>query len=108
MTDPSMKKVTLKSSKSRPARNPRRRSVLKERKSPGCKVVEFPDMKGRKLEKVEIYTFGVRHSIVIEFQDKTALDLAIEPGFTLRAVQEDRQPGNPKIIRRWAPVYSEP
>jgi len=90
------------------AATPRKRPVsLKERKFPGRRIVEFPNMKGRKLEKVEIYTSGGHHSIVIGFADKTALDLAIEPGFTLRAVQRDRQPGGLKIIRRWPAIFSE-
>ena len=65
-------------------------------------------MKGRRLEKVTIYTSGEHHSIVIQFQDNTALDLEIEPGFTLRAAQEDRHPDRDlKILRRWPAIFSE-
>ncbi len=84
-----------------------RATTLKERKFSGRRIVEFPNMKGRKLEKVEIYTSGERYSIVIAFQDRTFLNLAIEPGFTLHAVQEDRQPGDMKVLRRWPAIYSE-
>lgn len=105
-----MKKTASTTRKPQPSpETPRKRlGPLKERKLPGRRIVEVPDLKGRRLEKVVIYTSGEHHSIVIEFQDHTALDLEIDPGFTLRAAHEDRHPDHDlKILRRWPAIFSE-
>src|SRR2546421_12120479 len=56
--------------------------ALVERKLPHRKFVEFTEMQGRTVEKIELFTSGEYHSVSINFQDKTALHLRIDPCFT--------------------------
>ena len=42
------------------------------------------------------------------FQDKTALHLRIDPGFTLNADFADTKSGNVNLIREWPPIPSSP
>jgi len=102
-----MKKAASRKPQSSPEKPRKLLGPLKERKFPGRRIVEVPDLKGRRLEKVVIYTSGEHHSIVIEFQDQTAVIVEIVPGFTLRAVQKDRQLDGLKILRRWPAIFSE-
>jgi hypothetical protein len=79
---------------------------LIEKKFPGRKFVEFPEMKGRTVEKIEVFTTPEYHSITIAFQDKTLLNLAVEPGFTLRGSLQSIRTGNARVLRRWPPILS--
>ena len=63
-------------------------------------------MKGRTVEKIELFTTGEYHSISIDFQDKTALYLRIDPCFILNADFADIKTGNIDIIREWPPIHS--
>src|SRR5690348_10663397 len=54
---------------------------LIERSLPHRKFVEFTEMKGRTVEKIELFTTGEYHSLSIDFQDKTVLNLRIDPCF---------------------------
>ncbi len=64
---------------------PKSRFALIERRSSGGRALEFPQMKGRTVEKVELFTSADDHSISIRFQDKTLLNFRFELGFTLSA-----------------------
>jgi len=44
---------------------------LIERKLPFRKFIEFPEMKGRTLDKVKLSTTSDYHSLTLDFQDKT-------------------------------------
>ena len=79
---------------------------LIERHLPHRKFVEFTEMRGRTVEKIEFYTVGEYHSISIDFQDKTALHLRIDPCFILNADFADIKTGNIDIIREWPPIHS--
>ena len=63
-------------------------------------------MKGRTVEKIEMFTTTEYHSITVAFQDKTALNLAVEPGFTLLATLESLKAGNVRMIKRWPAIRS--
>jgi len=55
-------------------KRPKLRSLqLKQRKSLHSRLVEFPSVKGRTVEKIEFLTMADSHSITIRFQDKLAL-----------------------------------
>jgi hypothetical protein len=64
-------------------------------------------MKGRTVEKIELYTTPQYHSITVHFQDKTALALVIEPGFLLKADFDDWKTGDARKIRSWRAIASE-
>src|SRR5215813_14629367 len=61
------------------------RLVLNEKNLPGRRFVEFPLARGKTTEKVELFTTGEYHSITIDFQDHTSLNLTIEPTYILNA-----------------------
>ncbi len=99
------KKTTSKKTKSRKPKTSRVPFSLVERKFEGRKFVEFPQMKGKTLDKVELFTTPEYHSISLDFQDKTALALRIEPCFALQATYSDRT-GDEEILEEWLPVHS--
>src|SRR5947208_7324317 len=82
--------------------------ALIKRTLPHRKFVEFIEVKGRTVEKIEFYTTGDFHSISIDFQDTTALHLRIDPAFTLNADFADTKSGNLNLIREWPPIPSSP
>ncbi len=87
---------------------PKSRFSLIERKSlGGGKVVEFPQMKGRTVEKLELFTSTDDHSIAIRFQDRTLLSLRFELGFTVSTEYLDFKTGDGRVIKRWGPIRSE-
>ena len=82
--------------------------VLKQRKGLHSRLIEFPNVKGRTVEKVEFLTMADSHSITIRFQDKLALVLNIVPGFTLESSIEDHNPDPLRVIKRWPDIPSQP
>src|SRR5437879_3695110 len=74
---------------------------LIERRLPHRRFVEFPQMKGRTVEKIELYTTLEHHSIAIDFQDQTALHLRLQPCFMLNADFVDVRTGSVRAIREW-------
>jgi hypothetical protein len=72
----------------------------------GRRLVEFPQVKGKKLEAVEFSTAAENHAISLRFHDKTMLTLDIEPGFTVYADYADWKTGDHRPIKRWPPVRS--
>ncbi len=78
----------------------------KTKKNPDRRLLKFPQIKGKKLEGAEFSTRGGSHSIEFLFEDKTALSLGIEPGFTLFADYADWKTGNWRPIKSWKPVRS--
>jgi hypothetical protein len=102
-----MKTPTSKVRRSKDKKSSSNRTALIERKLPHRKFVEFPGMKGRTVEKIELFTMREHHSITIRFQDKTALALAIEPGFKLKADHDDWKSGNARKLKSWPVIPSE-
>ena len=88
-------------------RRTKSRFALIERKSSIGRVLEFPQMKGRTVEKLELFTSSDDHSIEIQFQDKTLLSFRLELGFTLNAEYLDSKTGDGRVIKRWPPIRSE-
>src|SRR6266567_6272876 len=79
-----MKRAQVRSVAAKKSRKKRRLTLI-EKDYPGGKLLEFPGMKGRKLEKIELVTSGDYHCISLSFQHKKTLHLMIDPGFTLKA-----------------------
>ena len=86
---------------------PKSRFALIEGKSSIGRAVEFPQMKGRTVEKVGLFTSAEDHSIEIQFQDKTLLSFRFELGFTLSSEYLDSKTGDGRVIKRWPPIRSE-
>ncbi|MBZ5507302.1 MAG: hypothetical protein LAO78_17725 [Acidobacteriia bacterium] len=101
-----MSRPTAKAkTKSRPSRK-RSRLALVERAYPGGKSLEFPGMRGHRVEKIELITSGDYHAVSIRFQEKTTLHLVIDPGFTLKANLRDWKDGDGKSLKSWPPIIS--
>jgi hypothetical protein len=81
--------------------------VLNERSLPGRRFVEFPLVKGKTAEKVELFTTAHYHSITIDFLDQTSLALVIEPGFTINAEFQQRRKGDTHVLAEWPPIHSQ-
>jgi hypothetical protein len=82
------------------------RMGLIKRAYPGGKALEFPGMRGRKVEKIELITAGDYHAVSIRFEEDTTLHLVIDPGFTLYANLRDWKDGNGRSIKGWPPIVS--
>jgi hypothetical protein len=104
-----MKRATGKTaSEDTAAQKPsRRRYELIDRSTPGRKLLEFPEMKGRVVEKIEFFSTAEFHSVNLFFADKTSLVVGIEPGFEVHVDLESAQSGEPQITKRWPPIRSE-
>lgn len=79
---------------------------LLERKFQGRRFVEFPQVKGKTAERVQLYTATDYHSITIEFEDETSLNLRIEPGFTINAELQQKRKGNLETLAEWPGIKS--
>jgi len=70
------------------------------------RFVEFPGMKGRTVEKIELFTMSDYHSLTVYFQDKTFLSLVLEPSLLLDSHFSDVSTGDERIVKRWPTVRS--
>ena len=91
-----------KQSRKEPPRKPRR--APKQRKSRHSRLVEFPEARGRTVEKVELCTASDFPCISIRFQDNTDLTVVIDPWLTFQADYSKWTAGNQKVLKRW-PVF---
>ena len=71
--------------------------------------LEFPEMKGRVVEKIEFYSSTDYNTLAVIFADQTSLDLEIvTTGFEIRADLERRsRAGNYGVVKRWPAIRSE-
>jgi len=83
---------------------PRRTPVQKNARYP--QLVEFPQAKGRTVEKVELNLDSDFHCISIRFQDDTDLTFVIDPALTFRADYSEWKAGNQKVLKRWPAIRS--
>lgn len=93
-TSKSRKKVSARSMK------------LTERKMDQRKFIEFPQMKGRTLDKVEFFTTPEYHSLTLFFEDKTSLTLVLDLCFLVAASFADGGSGTQRVLKRWPVIRS--
>src|SRR5262249_27261079 len=67
----------------------------------------FPEVKGKIVEIVELSVESDYYGITIRFQDKTTLTFAIEPCLATLPVYSERTDGEEKIVKEYPPVRSE-
>lgn len=93
----------------KPVKSGRRRGELIDHSRGGNTWLEFPEMKGRVVEKIEFYSSTDYNTLAVIFADQTSLDLEIvTAGFEIRADLERRsRAGNYRVIKRWPPIRSE-
>jgi hypothetical protein len=80
------------------------RRAQKQRKASNARLVEFPQARGRTVEKVELSTDSDFPCISIRFQDNTDLTVVIDPWLTFRADYSRWKAGNQKVLKSW-PVF---
>ena len=78
--------------------------ALHERTLPHRRFVEFPLVRGKIAEKVQLFTTTDSNSLAIEFQDQTSLHLDIEPGFTIYAELMRLEKGELETLAEWPPI----
>lgn len=69
-------------------------------------VEEFPQARGRTVERVELNLDSDFHCISIRFQDSTDLTFVIESALTFRADYSKWKDGEQKVLKRWPSVTS--
>lgn len=63
-------------------------------------------MKGRILERVEIYTATGYHSLTLDFADKTSLSLVLDPCLFITAELSDVSSGSERTLKSWPTIKS--
>ncbi len=75
----------------------------------GRRFVRFGEFKGKTVASLELFTSKQdSHSLTLYFQDRTALNLLISPGFTVNAEYYKSQGlADPRVLKRWPEIRSE-
>lgn len=79
---------------------------LIERKLPDSNFVEFPNMQGRMVRKIEFSTSRDYHAVTIFFEDNTLLNIALEPLFMLRGRFSEVKDGTEHVVKEWPTITS--
>jgi hypothetical protein len=95
----------MKEQRSKPSR--KLRSRQKPRNSGFGRIVEFPQVRGRTVERVELITNPDFRCVSIRFKDKTDLSVVIDPSLTFKAQFSDWKTQNQRVLKRWPPIRSE-
>lgn len=77
-----------------------------QRKASSARLVEFPQAKGRTVEKVELSLDSDFQCVSIRFKDNTDLTVVIDARLTFQAQYSEWKAGNQKILKRWPLVRS--
>jgi hypothetical protein len=92
-------------------KKPSRKNVPSKRRPRGKatynRVVEFPQARGRTVERVKLFVSDGYNCIAIEFEDKTDLSVVIDPALSFKAEYSDWKTGNQRMLKRWSPIRSE-
>lgn len=81
--------------------------LIEEKRATG-RIITFPGVRGRTIERVRLFTSTDDHAISISFEDKVVLDLSFEPGLVVSAKLADMKTGDFHTIKEWPPILSAP
>jgi hypothetical protein len=88
-------------------KQPRKKLAQKTRRDATyARLVQFPQVRGRTVEKVELSLDSDFHCISIRFKDNTDLTVVIDTTLTFRAEYSKWKAGNQTVLKRWATVRS--
>lgn len=76
------------------------KSVRKRYKCPNS-LTTFPEMKGRTVERIDVYLSSDYHSVSVRFEDKTDFTVEIDTRLVLTALHSDWKAGNMRVLTRW-------
>jgi hypothetical protein len=71
------------------------------------RLVNFPQARGRTVEKVELSLDSDFHCVSIRFKDNTDLTVVIDPALTFQATYSEWKAGNQRVLKRWPMVRSQ-
>ncbi len=80
------------------------RVAPQKRRTPN--VFRFPPAKGKLLKEVRFSTAPGHHSIILDFQDNTTLNFAIDLGFAVSAAYSEWENGEETVRRHWPAIRS--
>jgi hypothetical protein len=95
----------MKEQRNKPSR--KHRSRQKPRKPAFARIMEFPQARGRTVERVELITNPDYRCVSIRFKDKTDLSVVIDPSLTFKAQFSDWKTHDQRVLKRWPPIRSE-
>jgi hypothetical protein len=75
---------------------------------PHHRIVEFPQMKGRTVQRIRFYSSSDENTVAIRFRDRTQLSFSLEPALVLRADLLKMHRWDTETIKEWPPIHSEP
>jgi hypothetical protein len=84
----------------------RKKPSEKTRRDATARLVKFPQVRGRTVEKVELSLDSDFHCVSIRFKDNTDLTVVIDPALTFRAEYSEWKAGNQKVLKRWPVIRS--
>ncbi|HEY4676427.1 MAG TPA: hypothetical protein VIJ01_04665 [Candidatus Angelobacter sp.] len=68
--------------------------------------MEFPQVKGRTVDMVELSLDSDFQCVSIRFKDKTDLTVVIDTALTFQAQYSEWKAGEQKVLKRWPAVRS--
>jgi hypothetical protein len=72
-----------------------------QRKPRRSRLVEFPEARGRTVERVELSADSDFPCVSIRFTDSTDLTVVIDPWLTFQVDFSRWKAGNQKVLKRW-------
>jgi len=69
-------------------------------------VADFPEVKDKLVENIEVFSNSEYYAITIRFQDRTALNIALETAVFAFPVLSDWTDGEQKILKEYKSVRS--
>jgi hypothetical protein len=70
------------------------------------RTTEFPEVKGKVIQSIQVYVTADNFSANINFTDNTALILALESSLTVSPYLGDWAMGECKVLKEWEPIKS--
>jgi hypothetical protein len=68
---------------------------------------DFPEVKGKTVELVELSSEAGHYAITVRFEDKTALTFALEQSLIAFPVYSDWTDGEEKKLKEYEPIRSQ-
>jgi len=81
---------------------------LREQGSPGQRIVEFPQMKGREVQTVHFHSNADENTISIAFRDRHVFSFHFEPALVLTSSLLKLNRRDTDTIKEWPSIHSEP
>jgi hypothetical protein len=72
------------------------------------RTTEFPEVKGKVIQSIQVYVAADNFSANINFTDNTGLILALESSLTVSPYLGNWATGDCKVLKKWPPIKSIP